>query len=415
MRGALGSHMDLRRRQRDWQPLFVWDFTTMSPGGIVMPTGMTFTRASSRHSVQIDANTLVTSGLGTDVPAVGRLSSAHSLGLFVEPARTNRLYASSAFDGSYWGRTAGLTITSPEAPPTGSGTAQRVAMDASTRAVYGVVPGNGFRVLAGTESYTISAWLKRVSGAGAGPLQIGMRNGTSTAGIFAGSATVSDSAWARYAASKSFVLADVDVYAIPTEGANRTALGGLSAAARDGLVWGVQQEAGMYPTSLIPTTTTSLTRAGERAAIDSTRAAASVVNGRLGVYLKLRALAASTELAATEGTLLAWLTGSVYVDPTSLFLKAIDGSTYSQTANAVISWSRYDLLEFAIEVGAGKSAMRWRVNGGATNAAVFSTRDDTIGALNLSAGLDFCNTAAAGQMPSIVEKLIPFVPSRALF
>ena len=65
-----------------------------------------------------------------------------------------------------------------------------------------------------------------------------------------------------------------------------------------------------------------------------------------------------------------------------------------------------------IEVGAGKSAIRWRVNGGSTNTASFSTKDDTLGALNLSAGLDVATTRRVRRCP-VLEKLIPYVPGRA--
>lgn len=388
-----------RDRSRMQRPkcatLFVWDFTQQSAGALVLPAGLTFARASSGHTVQDGADALITSGItSNDVGRIGRLLAAQSYGLFMEPARTNLITNSRNLTAAGWAAGSGATTTAAYAAgPDGASNASRTQITSGGFSKYFATGGPNARCF--------SAWGKALSGLWVPALEITVQANS----LWSSSAATT---WAR-----ADFYSTTTAYAVPCDA--RSVYTGTTAAARDVLTDFHQLEAAKYPSSAIVTSGGTATRAGERAAIDSAHAAASVVNGRLGVYLKLRALAASTELAATEGTLLAWLTGSVYVDPTSLFLKAIDGSTYSQTANAVISWSRYDLLEFAIEVGAGKSAIRWRVNGGTTNAAVFSTRDDTIGALNLSAGLDFCNTAAAGQMPSIIERLSTFIPGRAPF
>ena len=380
-----------------FQPLFVWDFTQQSPGALVLPTGLTFARASSGHTVQTSESALVTAGItSNDVGRIGRLSSAQSYGLYVEPSRTNLIGSSRSPQSLPSGSWASTTTGQSDAA--GGSAAVRVQSNSGATGRY---------VQSGTlsGSYTGSAWYAKGSGSGAYQMTIG--NTTTHAQGGTASAT-----WARVVLTH--VVPTETLYCLPNDGQNQSASGGVAAGARDALVDFMQLEAGKYPTSAI-LTSVGATRSGERLSIDSTRAAASVVSGRLGVYLRFRALAASSELGSGEGTLLAWATGSVVVDPTSTYLKAIDGALYSQTANAAISWARGDLLEFVVEVGAGTTALRWRVNGGATNASVFSTRDDALAALSLSAGLDVCNTAAAGQMPSIVERLSTFVPGRALF
>ena len=405
MRGALGSHMDLRRRQRDWQPIIVWDFTTMSPGGIVMPTGMTFTRASSRHSVQIDANTLVTSGLATDVPAVGRLSSAHSLGLFVEPARTN-LYGYSR-TASVAPGTAGHSCTY---------TTGRTGPDGSTNAIRGQTPSGGYSrfqsLAAVTGAHTLSAWARAGLGSGAYQL-VAAYSGTIGAAV-QGTAGAD---WSRVAsASFSYPAASVP-NPNPWDGRANGTLGS-AAAARDCDLDFIQFEAGLYPSSAIVTSAgATATRAGERPGIDGTAASSFLRNGRLGICLELRMLAARSEIESAGGTLLYWPQGdgTVFVDAATGYLYAYNVSPQSQTANGAIDWARYDKVVFAIEVGNGRTSLRWRTNGGSVSTANFSVHDDSLAAIDTSGGIDVCNALGGFQMPCIVEKIIPFVPGRAPF
>ncbi len=395
-----------RRRRRDptSATLFVWDFTQLTPGALVLPTGLTFARASSGHTVQNGASAIITSGItSNDVGRIGRLSSAQNYGIFVEPARTN-LYGYSR-TASVAPGTAGHSCTY---------TTGRTGPDGTANAIRGQTPSGGYSrfqsLSAVTGAHTLSAWAQ--AGLGSGAYQVvGAYSGTTGAAV---QGTVGAS-WARVA-SVGFSYPAASVPNVnPWDGRANGTLG-TSAAARDCDLDFIQFEAGSYPTSAIVTSGGSTaTRAGERLRIDGTRAAASVVGGRLGVYLRLRALAASSELASTEGYLLRWAAGAVFVDGANKYLYAYDGSPDSQTANSVISWSRYDLLEFVVEVGAGTTALRWRVNGGSTNTASFSVQNDSLGSLDLSAGLDVCNAAAAAQMPSIVEVVSTFVPGRGPF
>lgn len=380
--------------------LFVWDFTQQSPGAIVLPTGITFARASSGHTVQTGTSTLTSTGItSNNVGRIGRVLDAHSLGLFIEPARLQ--YSSSptapaSLPYGTWG-----AITTGQTDPSGGATAADCTVNYPSVSV-----GRYDQTGAVSTPMTCSFWAQK--GSGSGSYQLVVSNGTS---IIAKGGTAG-TAWARDSLTYTSFAAQ-SCYFLSMDNRDWTSTGGTTAGARRAVLANHQIEAGKYPTSFI--TTYNVTRAGERVSLDSTRAAQSTVGGRIAIYLRFRALAASTELGSGEGRLLAWAAGEVFVDPASLYLKAIDGSTYSQTANSAISWSRYDLLEFVIEVGAGKSAIRWRVNGGSTNTASFSSRDDTLGALSLSAGLDVCNNAAGAQMPCILEKLIPYVPGRTPF
>lgn len=381
--------------------LYSFDFTSQSAGAVSLPTGLTFARASSGHTVQDGASALVTSGItSNDVGRIGRLSSSQSYGLYLEPARTNVYgYANTPDLASGTAGSSGSTFTTGRTGPGGASTATRVQQNSGTFSRYHSITTAG-----ASTPYTLSTWVAQGLGSGA-YLICAPYSGTLGAAI-TGTAGAS---WSRVA--NTYTYPSTSAANLVGEDGRANAPSGASAGARDVDLSYIQFEVGSYPTSAIVTSGGSTaTRAGERLSIDGTRAAASVVNGRLGVYLRLRALAASSELAATEGYLLAWSGGAVFVDGANKYIYAYSGANDSQTANSAISWARGDLLEFAIEVGAGTSALRWRVNGGTVNVASFSVQNDSLGSLDLSAGMDICNTAASAQMPSIVEKVVTFAP-----
>lgn len=375
--------------------LYSFDFTSQSAGAVSLPTGITFARASSGHTVQDGASAIVTAGItSNDVGRVGRLSSAHSYGLYVEPARTNQ--SARPLDASLLPYGSWASVTTGQTDPAGGTTAVYCTVVSGGVGRYDETGNN-------TGSMTVSSWIRRGSGSGVYQLV----NGSVTTNV-ARSATAGVE-WGRVDLTHSPFAAQHCFY-LEMDGRDSTASGGIAAGARQAVLAYRQIENGKYPTSVIWAAGGPVTRAAERLSIDSTRAAASLVGGRLGVYLRLRALAASSELGSGEGRLLGWAAGEVFVDPTSTYIKAIDVAAVSQTANSVISWARGDLLEFAIEVGAGTTAIRWRVNSAAVNTASFSVTNNALAALDLSAGLDVCNNAASAQMPGIVEKVVTFAP-----
>lgn len=382
-----------------FQPIITWDFTTQTAGAVVLPTDWLFTRASSGYSVQDGANALVASGFGVDVGRVGRLSSAQNYGLFVEPARTNQ--SARPLDASLLPYGSWASVTTGQTDPAGGTTGVYCTVVSGGVGRYDETGNN-------TGPVTVSNWMRR--GAGSGVYQKLNSNGvTNTAS--GGTAAV---AWARYDLTHGPFAAQHCFY-LEMDGRDFTASGGIAAGARQAVLAYRQIELGAYPTSVMFAAAGPVTRAGERPRINGTAASALLVGGRLSVYIKLRALAASSELAAIEGYLLAWAAGQVFIDGATKYIYAWNGSPDSQTAAAAISWARYDLLEFVIEVGSGRTNFRWRVNGGAINTANFSVSDDSLAALNLSAGLDVCNVGAAAQMPCILEKFIPCVPGYTPF
>ena len=396
-----------RDRSRPRRPksatLFLWDFTQQSAGALSLPTGLTFARASSGHTVRTGTSTITTSGItSNDVGRIGRLSSSHNRGLFLEPARTNVYgYANTPGSASGTAGSSGSTFTTGRTGPDGGTTATRIEQTSGTFSRYHSITTAG-----ASTPYTLSSWVAAGLGSGAYSM-CAPYTGTSGAAI-TGTATA---AWARQ--SHTYTYPSTSGANLVGEDGRANGTSGAAAGARDVDVAWIQFEVGSYPTSSILTSAgATATRAAERLTIDSTRSAASVVSGRAGVYLRLRALAASTELSTGEGWLLYWPDGDGgwYVDDATRSIYGYNGASESETAAAAISWARGDLLEFAIECGAGTSSLRWRKNSGAVQTASFSVHNDSWGSLDWSSGTDVCNVAGAGQFPAIVEQVATFAP-----
>lgn len=399
-----------REPSRAGSALFDWDFTQQSPGALVLPAGLTFARASSGHSVQTGTNALLVGGAiaSNDVGRIGRLLDAHSYGIFVEPPRTN-LYGYSRSANVAPG-TAGHSCTY---------TTGRTGPDGGTSAIRGQTPSGGysrFQTLgAVTGNHVLSAWA--AAGLGTGAYQIvGAYAGTTGAAV-QGTASAT---WSRVVSAAFSYPAASSPTVNPWDGRANGTLGS-SAGARDCDLDFVQFEAGKYATSAIITSAGSTaTRAAERLTVDSTRATQATVNGRLGFYVRFRAIAALTEMdATTEGQIICDAGGTpafgVWIDASSRHIYLNNGSKYSQTANSVITWSRVSTIEMVMELGAGPSDFRWRIDGGSVNIAAFTARNDVLDPIVPSSGLDVLCAGTSWHTPAVIERATLFVPGRGPF
>ena len=388
--------------------MFTWDFTQQSPGALVLPTGLTFARASSGHTVQTGTSTIVTSGItSNDIGRIGRLSDSHSRGLFIEPARTN-----------FYGRSRSANLASGTTGAACTYTTGRTGPDGTANAIRGQVASGAYSRFEAigpiTGNHVLSAWAAQGLGSGARQV-VGAYTGT-TGAATGGTASA---AWNRVASSAFSYPAGQTAYVNPWDGRANATLGS-SAGARDCDLDFVQFEAGKYPTSAIITTGSTATRAAERLTIDSTRATQATVNGRLGFYVRFRAIGGLTEMdATTEGQILFGVgtTCSVWISAASRYIIIEDatGSKWSQTANSVITWARGDLVEMVMELGNGVSNFRWRINGGSVNTASFTARNDSLDPIVPSSGLDVLCAGTSWQTPAVLEQATLFVPGRGLF
>lgn len=398
-----------REPSRAGSAIFDWDFTTQSPGGLVLPAGLLFTRASSGYTVQIGSSVLLSSGAITsnDVGRIGRLASAHNYGVFIEPPRTN-----------LYGRSRSANLASGTAGAACTYTTGRTGPDGTTNAIRGQVASGAYSRYEAigpiTGNHVLSAWTAQGLGTGAYQI-VGAYAGTA-GGAVQGTASA---AWSRVVSATFPYPAASTAYINPWDGRANTTLGS-SAGARDCDLDFVQFEAGGYATSAILTSGgASATRAAERLTIDAARATASIVGGRLAIYLRFRAIAALSSLDyLSEGYLLREVGGNfnvrLYANSQQLEINGPPGYQ-SITGSSAISIAASDLVEMYFEFGAGKSAARWRING-VRSVATWAVRDDTFPALGPSpSGIDILSNTGAWHTPGILERLTPTVPGHGPF
>jgi hypothetical protein len=260
----------------------------------------------------------------------------------------------------------------------------------------------------------ISAWVKQGSGSGAFQIDAPYA-GTTGAGVNGSAGAL----WTRVT-SANFPYGGTTPNFDASDGRANATLGS-SAGARDCVLYGLQFEDKKYPTSLVITSGGSTaTRAAERLTIDSTRATQATVNGRLGFYVRFRAIAALTSMnSSAEGQIFCDAGGSptfgAWIDASSRYIYLNTGSKWSQTANSVISWSAGDLVEMAMELGNGVSAFRWRINGGSVNTASFTARNDVLDPIVPSSGIDVLCAGTSWHTPAVLEQATLFVPGRGPF
>lgn len=398
------------RRGVSGSVLAEFDLTTQSAGAASLPSGLTFARASSGYTVQTGTSTIVTSGItSNDVGRIGRLLDAHSYGLFIEPARTNLAQRSREIATSPWltGSTVATTADAA-AGPDGASSADRSNVTSGGFSNY-----QSITTVNGT-TYAFSTWI--AARTSAQNHRVAFSETVSAYTLV--STSNAPTTWQRVSGTRAATA--TTCYLVPCDGSNRTGTGGPAAMALDFFTDFAQVEAGKYPTSAIITTGSTATRAAERLTIDSTRATQATVNGRLGFYVRFRAIAALTEMdATTEGQIICDAGGTpafgVWINASSRYIYLNNGAQYSQTANSVINWSAGDLVEVQLELGNGKSKFRWRTNGGATSTASFSVKDDTLGAVSLASGLDVLSAGTNWHTPGVLEKVVLYLPGRSVF
>ena len=226
--------------------------------------GWTFTRASTGYA-ETAAGALTSFASGAP-----RITDK---GLLVEEARTNLLLRSQEFDNAAWTKgNCGITADAVVAP---DGTLTADTVTVSTTASSTLTIAGGSRPAVTGTTCTASVYVKRGATVDATASFV-LRDATAAADKITGTLTWATMAMAGSGASITR-LGSTDWYRVVLTDAAWTSTnqaqlyagmaGDIYTIGHAYAVWGAQLEAGAFPTSYIPTTTASATRAADAASI----------------------------------------------------------------------------------------------------------------------------------------------------
>jgi hypothetical protein len=333
----------------------------------------TFSRASQAYAL---------TSTGTLTSFASGVERVTDLGLFVEESRTNILQQSQTLDNAYWTK-ANCTITANAvAAPDGTTTADALVPSSGTN---NVAISRSTNTVTSSTAYTYSMYLKLGS---LGVNWVEMTTVSSTTGrawfnlstgakgTSSGSPTYNivalANSWYRIDMTMTSGSTNMEVYLCP-----RNADGNSTQCTGDGTsvafyVWGMQLEAGAFPTSYITTTSASVTRAadvlGGLTAINNiacgARGTAYVSSG----YVQTGDTSASRRALGGDSAISHLNPGSGTI-PTSVSYRAYNGTTnVSSTTGA-----------FNMVTTSGKGVMAWDSTGRSivTNGATVVTDTNT--------------------------------------
>jgi hypothetical protein len=271
--------MTIRSLYPDSEPSIALDFVNRES----LDGRINFTRAST--GTYIGSDGLIKTA-GSNVPRFDRDPlTGESLGLLVEEARTNRALYSEQFDNGWWIKYATTVSANATTAPDGTATADKLISSSTSNRFcvynYSTITANSVQTFS---CYGKSAgwdFMTLVVGKIGGPYTrdsytINLSNGTVNKGPWT-SASVLSTAFTKESLANNWwklsvsVLIDssstdlhIEIGTSPTNQYNN----GMPGDGTSGIyIWGAQLEAGSFPTSYIPTTTATVTRAADSASI----------------------------------------------------------------------------------------------------------------------------------------------------
>ena len=288
---------------------------------------VTFTRASSATFVGSDG--LIKTAATNEARFDHNPTTGESLGLLVEEARTNLALRSEELDNASWSKTGSSVSANSTTGPDNSSTADKIVEDTSTG---GHVIIQSVSALADSTTYTASIFCKAAERSWVALTIVDKAGGLNRVWV---NLLTGAQGTTNGTVSRSSVVAYLNGwYLLSVSASTATGVGTpqvrLSMGSADNtasytgngtsglFVWGAMLEAGAFPTSYIPTTTATVTRAADVASITGAAfssfynqtegtvyADASGVNNISGAtrrYLEIRDTAASDRLVLGYAT-----------------------------------------------------------------------------------------------------------------
>jgi len=339
---------------------------------------ITFTRAST--ATFFNSAGVLTSA-ATNAPRFDyNPSTLAAQGLLIEEARTNALTYSAEFDNAAWTKTRSSITANATTSPDGTVNADKLVEDTTASASHPLISAVLTVVVGSTQSFSVyakaaerSAIVLRLNAASDSifasfNLSTGAVGTTVNAGTGSGAtATIQNAGngWYRCTLSGIFSSTSANPIAIIYPAVSTADPSGTSIVytgnGTSGLfIWGAQLEAGAFPTSYIPTTTTALTRAADDAVVNTLSPWYSATAGTLfAEYNTPFALTAGTgpRLASLQGA------GGPAVDELPLFIVQISGKAASVNAfTAGVNAGRVDATASFVANTTTKAAYAYALN-----------------------------------------------------
>jgi hypothetical protein len=262
---------------------------------------LTYTAPSAKYVTNSSGLLVSASTIRTDHTAAGV-----ALGILVEEARTNVVLQSEDASTSWSNANGGLTITTNQAvAPDGATTMDKLTVlnNANEKSIFqnvGASVTNAQSAYAKAAGYNYLFFRSSDAVNGYTNVIFNLSNGTvASTGAGWSSATMTDAGGGIYRCSavKTFNAAPV-VVGCSVDGASITAAGNGT----DGIyVWGMQLEAGAFPTSYIKTTGT-VTRAADQISLATSAFPWSATAGYMLFYGNTKSASATVSWSVSDGT-----------------------------------------------------------------------------------------------------------------
>jgi hypothetical protein len=280
---------------------------------------VTYTRAST--ATFVGSNGLIQTAASGAARFDHNPATGESLGLLVEEARTNLVLYSEQFDDAYWIKSNATISANAAIAPDGALTADLLYPNSSgsSRSIYKGVTGQTNGAL-----YTVSVYAKAsdirwiglssVRGnAGNDCVWFDLVDGTkgTQRGGATGTIAAAGNGWYRCTVTQTSNTTTAffgDLFLCDADNSFLVTANGTSGA----LIWGAQIEAGSFPTSYIPTTSATVTRAADVASMTGANFSSWFNGNKKGTLFFNHDLTPETQYASNTNSMIVAFADSIF-------------------------------------------------------------------------------------------------------